>query len=544
MWLLQQLERESKGPPLATLLAFHVPVGTHRVGRTKDAPITIPDKAVSRTSQAVVEVTTEKLFVTDLGNACGTFVDGRRLAKDERVELAVGSTVRFGNQMGKADFQVRRHSWRAACFSEKDAALATELGLEVVDAETTSSSSAGTQKKKKKKKSTAASAPPPTHIVVPTSKLSSEDGVDATGARLRALVALAGPAGDAARVVTSDWLLACLERPTLADALPAEEASAVEDFPKSAADLRAAGTIALRGCLVVVPPRTCDTNDAVSALVRGVGGAVAEAGDVKDLLEGAEAHVLSAKEEVDRVAFLSKNDTDGSVGCATTTVEGIVGAVVAGTPLAGTPVAELRARHGVDDHEAAAEDDDDSATCDEADDDDEAARVPPPKPPAAPTGWLSSKKRATTDDDPGAEDAEARAEAAAKKRKLDEAHAKIRADERFDRPDRPAATERRRLLVASKNKKKTPKSTSSSDASTTTKPRVNFKKFRKNYVHKSDDAPAYQRSHLVVVLAREDAEERRLRREADQAARAEEAVLDSLLSDAPSRRAGGARSRR
>lgn len=64
------------------------------VGRTDVADVVIPDRVLSR-RQLQLTFNEEGVFVEDLGSACGTFINGRRIA--EREPLTEGDKVLIGN---------------------------------------------------------------------------------------------------------------------------------------------------------------------------------------------------------------------------------------------------------------------------------------------------------------------------------------------------------------------------------------------------------------------------------------------------------------
>lgn len=75
---------------------FTLRIGENTVGR-QDADVLLTHNTVSR-KHAVVTVEDGKVYVEDIGSTNGTFVDGRKLDPGQRVELANGAEVVFGNQ--------------------------------------------------------------------------------------------------------------------------------------------------------------------------------------------------------------------------------------------------------------------------------------------------------------------------------------------------------------------------------------------------------------------------------------------------------------
>jgi hypothetical protein len=75
--------------------------GTSRIGRSDESEIVLLDPGISRV-HAVVEVAAGKAVVRDLDSTNGTFVNGRRV---EREQLRDGDELRFGNT--RMRFEVR-----------------------------------------------------------------------------------------------------------------------------------------------------------------------------------------------------------------------------------------------------------------------------------------------------------------------------------------------------------------------------------------------------------------------------------------------------
>lgn len=65
-----------------------------RIGRTAPADVIVPGTAVSR-AHCLVELSADKLRVTDLNSTNGTYIDNKRIERSEI--LAVGSVLRVGN---------------------------------------------------------------------------------------------------------------------------------------------------------------------------------------------------------------------------------------------------------------------------------------------------------------------------------------------------------------------------------------------------------------------------------------------------------------
>jgi hypothetical protein len=82
-----------RGPGVGTELAVRQPVVS--IGRGAKSDVLIEDDSVS-TTHAALEYNRDGWWLTDLGSANGTFVEGIRLAPDVPTPLTYGSTVSFG----------------------------------------------------------------------------------------------------------------------------------------------------------------------------------------------------------------------------------------------------------------------------------------------------------------------------------------------------------------------------------------------------------------------------------------------------------------
>ena len=81
------------GPGFGTELAVRQPVVS--IGKGAKSEVVIDDDSVS-SAHAKLEYDRDGWWITDLGSANGTYVEGVRLAPDVPTPLSYGSTVRFG----------------------------------------------------------------------------------------------------------------------------------------------------------------------------------------------------------------------------------------------------------------------------------------------------------------------------------------------------------------------------------------------------------------------------------------------------------------
>jgi pSer/pThr/pTyr-binding forkhead associated (FHA) protein len=65
------------------------------IGRSLNCPIHLPDRSVSR-RHAVIGHSPDGFYITDLGSLNGTWINDRRIAVAERVDLQDGDLVQFG----------------------------------------------------------------------------------------------------------------------------------------------------------------------------------------------------------------------------------------------------------------------------------------------------------------------------------------------------------------------------------------------------------------------------------------------------------------
>jgi len=73
---------------------IQIPVGNHVVSREPGAAVSVPHPGVSR-RHATLDVSRERVLVTDSGSANGTFVNGQRIAGPS--ELEDGDSLAFGH---------------------------------------------------------------------------------------------------------------------------------------------------------------------------------------------------------------------------------------------------------------------------------------------------------------------------------------------------------------------------------------------------------------------------------------------------------------
>jgi DNA-binding NtrC family response regulator/pSer/pThr/pTyr-binding forkhead associated (FHA) protein len=92
-------------PPRAAIVLYHrdgnTPVLLSKgeavtIGRSRPADVELPDKSVSRT-HARFAFDGDAVTVADLGSSNGTFVNGKRLAKDERARVGAGDEILLGS---------------------------------------------------------------------------------------------------------------------------------------------------------------------------------------------------------------------------------------------------------------------------------------------------------------------------------------------------------------------------------------------------------------------------------------------------------------
>jgi len=69
--------------------------GTTTIGRSK-AELVIDDKALS-SIHCQLTIKGTRLFITDLGSTNGTFLNGKKIEKDEEKEIQIGEKVRIGS---------------------------------------------------------------------------------------------------------------------------------------------------------------------------------------------------------------------------------------------------------------------------------------------------------------------------------------------------------------------------------------------------------------------------------------------------------------
>jgi pSer/pThr/pTyr-binding forkhead associated (FHA) protein len=87
---------EASDPKMAD--RYFIPAGAKlTIGRSEESDIVINDDALSRRS-AILEMTGNKLFITDLASRNGTMVNGQRLISGQRHLLAEGDRVHWGKK--------------------------------------------------------------------------------------------------------------------------------------------------------------------------------------------------------------------------------------------------------------------------------------------------------------------------------------------------------------------------------------------------------------------------------------------------------------
>jgi len=532
MFQLEQMQRE-KGAALSTLLRIRLPRGRHTFGRTEGSvSICLPLKAVSK-EHGYFAYDGARLVVYDSKSKFGTMVNGSEIAKETEVELKESDKVRIGDPYGKADFRVAKVPLRICVEDESAAELAASLGGQVV------SKGRWTE--------------PPTHCVVAAQRGEQGKKKKKTPLLLSAN-ALRCVLRDAA-VVTKSWLEASAKAKLEAGLAPVVD-HAPDDAP-TPADLRRAGTAALRGTAVVFPEPVGDDDDQeddddLEVLISELSPASAVRARV-DLMDDPKKSLGS---EISRVVALDDSLLGDDLVPSDLSRTALLKAVLGGTELPAVAIddyleAKRAARnaeeketkkkknkrkrtddqdddHQEDDHQEVddqEEDDDDTCVSDE-----ESVRVPPPaknvalSSPAPTTEWISARRPTKNEEAPDS----------TKKLKgdMDELRRTLREEDKFDLPAEPAATVTADDLIVvrdpapGKKERGVTQKSHQENGRGRGEAKPNFKKFRKNFVVRSADRHIIGRDDMTAAVAEEPEDRRTERLRREQAERAAEAAFD------------------